>query len=286
MPVPRIWRWLAQKTVVLPPAWFKLDRYADTVSMDAADWYFNLKLRLRLRKDTLNAHASGYVDGRIKGERPVFLRDEDAWNFLGFDIGPDLAAILLGDDLRPGVHPLRVDELYFFEKRFPEAIREFGCQFVPGKAVHPNLVPDGFTGPVDHVFDKRMTSAFVRVDLSLPDKILLQHFIEFIGDKRREFRAVGGIQPYRQALDDVKSKRQARLRTFVKLQLLPYLDLQPWFEQQGQRPPARAWADLLELSSEDDVKETGKYAALLMKPFVIDAWLGERARAALRKERA
>jgi hypothetical protein len=254
--------------------------------MDAADWYFNLKLRSQRRKDLSDAPINDYVDARIRGERPVFLRAQDAWSFFGLDVGPNLAAILYGDDLRPGVHSLRVDELYFFEKRFPEAVREFGHQFVPGKPVHPNLVPDGFTGPVDHVFDKRMTNVFVRVDLSRPDKVLRQHFIEFIATKRREFRAIGGVQPYRQALDDLGSRRQARLRTFVKLRLLPYLDLQPWFDQQGQKPTARVWADLLELTSEDDVRETRKYVSLLMKPFVIDAWLGDRARGALKKARA
>jgi len=276
------------KTVVTPPRWFDVAHYEPTASMDAADWYLNLKLRFRLARKALDASIEEHVNSRfIRNQQPVVRRTHDvAWEFFGTDIGSDLRAILNGKQLRLGVYPLQVEEFYVFEKKFPEEVRAFARTFVPGKAVHPKLIPAGFEGPVDHLFVRRMTNVFARIDLSLPDKVLQQHFLEFVARKRKEFAEIGGRQPYQEALDVLGTKRAARLKTFAKLRLLPYMDLKSWAEESNQKVPAGAWADLLMLQSEDDVREARKYAELLLRPFVIDGWLIEQARAALKKAEA
>jgi hypothetical protein len=75
------------------------------------------------------------------------------------------------------------------------------------------------------------------------------------------------------------------LKTFAKLRLLAYIDLKSWADESSQRIPAGAWADLLMLPSEDDVREARRYAQLLLRPFVIDGRLIEQARAALKQSR-
>lgn len=274
------------KTVITPPAWFKHGGYASAESMDAADWYLNLKLRLRLLLGGLNATANNHLRTKfIRGGQPLVRRGLHAGLALfGTDFGPDVASILKGEEPRLGVYSLRIEELYAFERSFPEDVRSFARTFA-GRHVHPRLIPPAFTGAVDHIFEPRMTGVFARIDLSYPDKVLLQHFREFVGMKRREFGRIGGRQPYRDALDELGSRRSVRLRTFFRLGVLPYMDLCSWAEEEKRRIPISAWADLLHLTSEDDVRETRRYAKLLLRPFVIDGWLIEQARAAVRKAR-
>ena len=133
---------------------------------------------------------------------------------------------------RSGVEYLSAESLYFFEKRLPEQIRAFGARYEPGKTRAEDApeedAPEGFTGPVDHLFKPRYLSVFARVNLALPDEVLLQDMQDFLRRVRGEFRAIGGPQPYAQALRELRGRKSAKLKTFAKIKLLPLMDIEQW----------------------------------------------------------
>lgn len=271
-----------KSTVVVPP-WFDLRNYGALRGIDAADWYMNLRLRFVL------AHADDknwrqFVDRAfVRAGDPVLLRSHPlpiALAFMDEELGPDFTAIARGKEPRLGVWPMRADELYFFERRFPAPIRDFGRTFLPG-ATGSGAAPPGFAGPIDQLFERRMTGVFARVDLSLPDAELVRDFRDFIADKRREFDRIGGQQPYRDALRVLSNRRRAKLTTFENNRLLPYLDLRSYVIESGSKWTNANYAEALDLDA-DVFRETVKYGKLLLQPFVLDGWLVGAAREAVR----
>jgi hypothetical protein len=272
------------KSIVPPPPWFDMNRYAISNSIDAADWYLNLHLRVVLANFGDDRRARFLAQEIVQSPEPVILRGNSLPISLAFsyaELGPAFTAILGGREPGLGVRPLRGDELYFFEQRLPPSIRDFGRAFSPG-TTSAGTVPDGFTGPVDHLFERRMTVVFARIDLSLPDTVLMQDFAEFIANKRFEFEQIGGRQPYRDALQELSTRRRVKLRTFAKLGVLPFLDLQYWAAESEVDITRANYAELLGIDA-DSFRETLNYAKLLLRPFVLDGWLIGAARDAMRR---
>ena len=215
------------KTVITPPAWFKHGGYASAESMDAADWYLNLKLRLRLLLGGLNATANNHLRTKfIRGGQPLVRRGLHAGLALfGTDFGPDVASILKGEEPRLGVYSLRIEELYAFERSFPEDVRSFARTFA-GRHVHPRLIPPAFTGAVDHIFEPRMTGSVRPYRPFVPRQSVTSALQRVRRHEASRVRSDWSVrQPYRDALDELGSRRSVRLRTFFRLGVLPYMDL-------------------------------------------------------------
>lgn len=123
-----------QKTTFTPPPWFDLAKYAHAEKMDAADWYINLLLRGHLSRNDDDGQLSDYLR-----EVPLVRRGHDSAFMLQLmlakrsDVDQDVQRILSGYEPLSSVKSLRTDELYFFEKRLPEHIREIGRIYEPGK---------------------------------------------------------------------------------------------------------------------------------------------------------
>ena len=252
--------------------------------MDAADWYLNLRLRVSLAQPGDDDRRKFLAREIVQSAEPVILRGSSlpiVLAFLDGELGTAFAAILHGREPELGIRQLRGDELYFFEQRLPPSIRDFGRAFIPG-TTSAATAPDGFTGPIDHLFERRMTGVFARIDLSLPDTVLMQDFADFIANRRLEFEHIGGRQPYREALQDLSTRRRAKLKTFAKLGVLPFLDLRYWAADSGVKVTQASYAELLGIDA-DSFRETSKYANLLLRPFVLDGWLISAARDAVRR---
>ena len=138
-------------------------------------------------------------------------------------------------------------------------------------------MPPGFDGPLDHIFPKRMTGSFVRVDLTSPDDVLVEEFRELIAEKRAEFERIGGPQPYRTALDMVEPKQEPRFKNWALRGLLPFMDLDAWREREASALTDAEIQRLLNVS-ENLFRQTRQDAEQLRKPFALDAWLLPLAR--------
>jgi hypothetical protein len=203
-------------------------------------------------------------------------------DLLRLELNGEFAAILDGQEPRAGVEHLRTEELYFFEQRLPDAVRAFGRTYVPGKKP-ATRVPAGFVGPLGHLFEPRFVSAFVRLDLSLTDKVLKKDLQLFLERERRALKAIGGKQPFREAVRMLGKCNQANLRAFAEVGLLPFLDVEQWLIDSGAPIPAdAAYARMLGITTED-LREARKKAQRVLDDFILRGWLRDAARDAVRK---
>jgi hypothetical protein len=250
--------------------------------MDAADWYLNLLLRGHIDRTSDNFWTT-----HIR-QHPIARRDSEHANSLSFlvetsaDFPPDIREILNGREPHSAVQSLTGVELYFFERRLPEPIREFGRSFVPGMTT--DSVPAGFRGPIDNLSEPRLLGLFARINLSLPDDVILEDLRDFIKAKRAELARIDVPQPFREALRVLGKRNAARLKTFVRLGVLPYLDLNQWLKETSKKITGASLAEILEIWP-DDVRETRRYAAMLINDMTMRGWLTAPARAAIRKSR-
>jgi hypothetical protein len=264
------------------PKWFDLSRYDSANDMDVADWYLNFALRGEI--------ARGHKDKpsllrRVQGDTPLLRRDDpgDSFWFGLLQMPPDFREILNDREPSSGVEYLSTHGLYFFEKRLPDAIRRFGAGYIHGKT-SLNDAPNGFVGPLDHAFDRRHLSVFARIDLSLPDDVLLHDLKKFLQRVRGEFAAVGGKQPYARALAELAGHKRARLSRFAKIQMLPLMDVEQWQRDEGKSIRPAPLARLLHIDVED-LREARKYMRVLLDDFALSGWLMRAAREAVSRSR-
>lgn len=241
--------------------WFKIDSYAEAYKIDASDWFLNLSLRGAIARGQC-VGASEYV----RGLKPVIVRAEK----LTFELARirdqlpgDFARILDGKEPSLGVESLTAQELYYFERRLPETIRQFGGSHALA-TMRASKPPDGFLGPLDNLFEARYTNAFVRIDLSLRDETLVEGLRAFLTRERRAIAAIGGKQPFAAAL----RRYTAKLDRLAEYGVLPYLDLDQLRRERGMSLRPAAFARLLGVS-DDDLRETRRIAKAILDDFVL-----------------
>ena len=240
------------------PPWFRLAAYDAAHELDAADWFLNLMVRARGPSAPMLAHL----------RRSPLIRRADDWTFaLLLDVAADLGPL-------PAVTPMRPLDLYFFERRLPAAVREFAR----GEAAAERAPPE-YSEPLDRLFSPRMLAAFARIDLSMPDRVILADLREYLSQQRAELAAIPGPQPYAEALRKLGYRRPARLKRFGRLRVLAYIDVTKSLD--GPVPDA-ALERMLGHLTRSELRQARTYSELLMDEFVLRGWLGPAARAALR----
>lgn len=257
------------------PDWFDLKNYAAAREMDAADWYLNLSLRSYIHREQ-EIFWMKFVQ-----TQPLLRRADGApIEFWGAesDFGSNFMAILHGRTARSGVQALSGTEFYAFEKMLPQNVREFGAAFVPGKT-RPDGAPKGFDGPLDHLFERRFASAFLRIDLTLPDDVLLEDMRNFLRAKRAELAAIEGVHPYRDALASITKRRDPKPTVWASRKLLAVIDIDQWRESTNSTFTDAEIQRLLCIG-ENDFRQARDEAAQLLVQFALDGWLLPLARKA------
>jgi hypothetical protein len=257
--------------------------------MDAARWYLNLKVRAEIGRAEQGEEWTAALLHLIRHSQPLLVKRANRFRSIFLDAmelcdldrleAPDrLADLLEGKPPRPRVWSMTVAELYHFEERLPPDLRAYARRAggLPGGI---GIRAGGQTsdGTLDALLDEQYVSRFVRVDLSATDSTLVEDFRAWLGKEREKLAAVGGPQPYRQALDELRGRRGPKLRTFAKIGVLPLIDLNQWRAETGARLTDAFTAELLGLEP-DRLREARRYAALLSDPWVVEAWLGPKAR--------
>jgi hypothetical protein len=130
---------------------------------------------------------------------------------------------------------------------------------------------------------EQLLSRFVRVNLALPDSVLLHDLAAFLKEEREALRKRGGPQPYREAVR-LAEKKRPRLATLAGIGLLAYLDLQSWLREQN--PPLSDYeVAALIGTSRNRMEEVRDYAERSMNDLALRAWLEPLSRGVPPKSR-
>lgn len=269
------------------PSWFDLARYAEAESMDAGDWLLNLTFRR-----WLNEKSEPEDEALLREFGPVLRRADERqeWELFGpwrqarDRIPGDVWTALRTGRVKRGIEPLSVFGMYAFEQKLPSEVRAFGSEFVPGRGSTRDA-PPAFNGRLDHAFEKQMLGRFVRVDLSLPDDVLIADLQAFVTSERVALAKLGGPQPYREAAG-LKGKPQG-VRILFNVGLLPFLDLDRWQRSEGLE---LGFAGVRGLFTDDRSrdKELRHRVSLAQSQMKLHAWFArlERSAKAVPKKRA
>lgn len=267
-----------------PPSWFDLAKYREVEELDAAEWLLNLCFRewvlrtgdrwgIRVLCGTCPVLRRG-DSGRIQAFQLHFYRaihtDPNA-------IPTGVLELLTGRQLDSGILPLTVEELYMFEARLPEPVRETARRTMAAQ-MRASTKADLSTmrERMDHAFSEPALGRFVRINLALPDSVLIEDLKEFLRGERASLERYGLDMPYRKAVSAAKKFRPG-LDTFAKQQVLPYLDLQLWCNSIRPRPSTADLGVLLGVAR-NLMPRTLQYADRALDELFLWAWLGPRAR--------
>lgn len=260
------------------PEWFDLSRYADAAGLTASGWLLNLIFRgwVARTHDLFGVSVA-------QGPRPILCPGDSeqaevfAWHFFGREIEAPVGLLDLLNcrPLHAGVDPICVVDLYVFESRLPEAVRQAGARFRPG-STRQSDDPPAFFGRLDHAFDPQMTGRFVRVNLALPDSVLLHDLAAFLKRERVALGAVDRAQPYREAVREADKHKASKLTTLASIGLLPFLDLDRWAVSEGETITGYAMAELIGATGR--MKEVRKAAIRCRNDLALRAWLEPAAR--------
>ena len=262
---------------IRPPPWFDLAAYAEAETMDAGDWLLNLTFRRWLGVDgepevEESLRSLGPILHRAdpRQESELFGPFQDRWRMPG-----DIWEAFRTGRVKSGVDPLSVVGFYAFEQRLPSEIRAFGAEFKPGDYI--GKAPLAFAGRLDHAFEKQMLGRFVRIDLSLPDDVLIADMQSFLSTERRALSKLGGPQPYREAAG-LKAHAHS-LRSLFNVGLLPYLDLNRWQKAEGLNLTFEGVRGLMTADRSRD-KELKHRVSLAHSQMKLHAWFARLDRSA------
>lgn len=296
------------------PQWFRGDGYDAAATLDAGDWLLNLTLRRWLRdernpatEDALRSAGPVLKRGDPAQVKAMHLADVHRWIsvFKGDEwdgdpytpkaeadqrpsLPPDVWEALQHGRVRDGITPLRVAELYGFERMLPAEIRAAGARCESGDYL--GQYPPAFSGTLDDAFGeapkKQMVSGrFITVDLRLPDDVLIADFANYLKRERHRLAAMGGRQPHREAAR-IKAKPASRLcATLASLRLLPYLDLVRWASREPKKSAGALLTDagLMALAGVDSSRreELHRYARIAERQMELHALFARLDRSAV-----
>lgn len=189
---------------------------------------------------------------------------------------PDLADdALQGRCPRAAVHPLSIDEMRDFGSLSPELMRTFGRE-VPADAGH-TVAPVEEDARGNLRFDPGLLGRFVLFDMTAPDAVLVDEFAAWLATERKKLVKFPGVLPYRDGLAKLSGRKTPRLRTLARIGLLPAIDLMQWKSDTKASMTDAFMAELLDIEP-DTLRESRRYAKLLLDPWVLDGWLKPLAR--------
>lgn len=235
------------------PEWFKLEKYAAAKTLDAAGWYEQLSIRnclssLRIHRVRENLPALQQNLEALEALQATPIIDVDN-NFL-------IKALCCGGELwelkskKPnyslGVHLSTVREHYLAEGNIEDEkriyARNFFSQIFDENLFEHPIKPlkytcqDWIDEPIDFIRNSPDYGVHIKVDLGLPDKVLIEQFKQFLINLR---------SPLKQAGVSIDNKLRPDFEGWVKFGILPYLDLNTWAELEGVLIPNRVMADAI-----------------------------------------
>lgn len=280
------------------PDWYDFEKYANLKKLSAIEWYELLLLRWNsdywlTHYGTKKFRETAYYYEPLLASRasPLFLLEDSLQ--IGMIGGGQLHALKNDKDFFSrdsyGVSPLTFDRLYQIESNLSEIYKKklrlwfdrmsSGCISKMSEAtdsdsewarlfIHTPICEInektkessffGHKGGVERKFD------FVEIDFSVPDKILVAQFKEYLKFHRRKYPIIS---------NSVEAK-YPEYRKWIEYGALPYIDLTLWAKEEGCIIPNRVMADAIFLESDkgEEVvrKTTQKIAKAITRREFID----------------
>lgn len=234
------------------PSWFSLRNYSFLAGLDSVGWYEQLFAREQL---FLMLHFEKDKKWPITEESLAYRAAFEIWrnarvsfkesNILSSMCGFDAANGRINSDYSKSVHSLTYRQYLQQEERIKDEAREKANMW------WQNITKVAFdSADVDlelaykvmefvdlplYVSQRRLSlHAIADVDLAMPDAVLVEAFKAWLAKTRSDFY-----------LDSPKQYRRPDFSTWIRLGVLPYLDLASWAEISGRSIPNRLMANLL-----------------------------------------
>ncbi|MDE3021834.1 MAG: hypothetical protein KGI54_08240 [Pseudomonadota bacterium] len=245
------------------PGWFSLEKYKRMGTLDAAGWYNQLFIRRRCFMDAEQGHDMSAVVAHIRDVPIVDVSENSLFGqyfYLMFNECP------LIEQSTCGVHSLTVHELYMAEANIEASQRaqtraffERMLDMSPRNSEEPsaeiNFDLAFLLKPMPHVLKNPIDHVFLSVNLLLSDKVLIEQFKTHLFQLREECNANFFSQKW----------RQPKFTEWVRLGILPCLDLMMWEYEAKVNLPDRVMADAIYPQGkldEETVRKTTKPKAL------------------------
>lgn len=239
------------------PTWYSLDKYKGAAGLDAAGWYEQLAVR---RDTLLMIDLSRQQHWQTDGPSNIGAQEMQVLALIRetpiVDLRSDtlLMAYLFGGAMYElknrdprdicyalGVHLATVRNLYLTEGHIEKEKRDYARNFFSQifdkdddwRKPWKYKCVDWIDAPVDAITNSTVN---VRVNLSLPDKVLIDQFKLFLKGRRSHLQRLGTT---------IENRQKPDFAGWQRFGVLPYLDLQIWERESGMNIPNRVMADAI-----------------------------------------
>lgn len=270
------------------PEWFDPEKYSAAGSLDTAGWYE----QLCLRRDLFGLVGS-YLWDRRNGQDPS-QRGDNLAEVLAIVRQAPIVDVTANELLRVyfyggamhelrsrnplyshGVHLTTVRNFYLTEGNIEKEKRDFAKLFF-GQIFETDRdwtqplkykCEDWIDEPVDNIVEQAGVDVNVRVNMLLPDSVLIDRFKQMLQSVRNEMQRTrfGGLPNW----------RKPDFASWIRFGVLPFLDLLLWQRETGMSIPNRVMADAIYAPGEggEEVvrKTTSKLADELMSRRYLEA---------------
>lgn len=249
------------------PQWFDLAKYHDAANLTPGEWYLNLYVRAWIRRGCKPTLPMGNPQPAVRQLRAMPLvreRRRCLDTQLELDCidaaiaDQEYRAIREGKPLPAPVHEASPAELHTVRTMLPAELQ------APPSATPE---PPGWYAPLGESIPAPLLAPLLRMNLALPDKVLLAEVSLFLRRERARLAALAPHAPFLRAL--TRRKRPAFDR-WASFGLLPLLDLRQWEIDTAATIPR---AVLAESIGYDEVEHAGELAKALLHDFTLRALL-------------
>ena len=264
------------------PSWFKIEKYEAAKTLDATGWFEQLTVR-RIGKSYFDEDLNDGSDSSLQSlealdllrATPIIDVDNNFLIKVLFEDGR-LYELKTGDPHRSlGVHMTSVREHYQTEKNIENEKRDYARNFFAqnwGKNWLTKPVKykwkDWIDQPIDNIRSRPDFNVNIRIDMGLPDKVLIEQFKYLLKNLREPLQELG-------------LKIDNRLRPdfdgWAKFGVLPYLDLASWAKMESVQIPSRVMADAIFPAGEGGEEVVRKTTKKLAKEILTESHLNKLA---------
>ena len=264
------------------PQWFDLKKYAGAETLDTTGWYEQLAIRRDLKLligsprwlswqgDTTPPPSARQTLEVLALLRATPILDISQSELLKYYF-PNAAVRRVKElDQRYaiGIHLTTVRDLYRTEARIERDKKSYAREYFDQEFGKPksdknssvaSKAEDWLDDPVDRITNKVDFELNFRANILLPNKILIEQFTQLLNELR---------SPGQQDGLAIANTKAPAFNDWINFGLLPFLDLQIWQQETGNKIPNRVLADAIFTAGEGGEEVVRKTTSKLAKEVI------------------